>query len=177
MGRAFESVMDAWSAIQRYAAAIVMIVMTALYAFNVLVRALVPQFAAALAWVDEGARYMMVWIVFLAAGVALETGRHVLIDLLWLRWSERTRRLVFALIDVVGLAFSTFMVVLAIQLTLFIARSGQISPTLGIPAYVLYVAPAVGFGSLALLYLARLFGIRDARRRPVAAEWLGTGDS
>ena len=120
---------------------------------------------------------MMVWIVFLAAGVALETGRHVLIDLLWQRWSERTRRAVFALIDIVGLAFSIFMVVLAIQLTLFIARSGQISPTLGIPAYVLYVAPAVGFGSLALLYLARLFGLRDARRKPVVAEWLGTGGS
>ena len=133
MRRAFESVIAAWSVIQRYAAAIVMIVMTALYAFNVLVRALVPQFAASLAWIDEGARYMMVWVVFLAAGVALETGRHVLIDLLWHRWSDRTRRAVFALIDVVGLAFSIFMVVLAIQLTLFIARSGQISPTLGIP--------------------------------------------
>jgi TRAP-type C4-dicarboxylate transport system permease small subunit len=177
MRRAFESVIAAWSVIQRYAAAIVMIVMTALYAFNVLVRALVPQFAASLAWIDEGARYMMVWVVFLAAGVALETGRHVLIDLLWHRWSDRTRRAVFALIDVVGLAFSIFMVVLAIQLTLFIARSGQISPTLGIPAYVLYVAPAVGFSSLALLYLARLFGLRDARRKPVVAEWLGTGGS
>jgi TRAP-type C4-dicarboxylate transport system permease small subunit len=177
MRRAFESVIAAWSVIQRYAAAIVMIAMTALYAFNVLVRALFPQFAAHLAWIDEGARYMMVWIVFLAAGVALETGRHVLIDLLWQRWSERTRRAVFALIDVVGLAFSLYMVALAIQLTLFIARSGQISPTLGIPAYVLYVAPAVGFASLALLYLARLFGMRDARRKPVVAEWLGTGGS
>ena len=177
MRRAVESVADAWSAIQRCTAAIVMIVMTALYAINVLVRALFPQFAAALAWIDEGARYMMVWIVFLAAGVALETGRHVLIDLLWQRWSERTRHAVFALIDIVGLSFSVFMVVLAIQLTLFIARSGQISPTLGVPAYVLYVAPAVGFASLALLYLSRLFGMRDARRKPVAAEWLGTGGS
>jgi C4-dicarboxylate transporter DctQ subunit len=174
MRRAVESIADAWSTIQRYAAAIIMIVMTALYAFNVLVRALFPQFAAALAWVDEGARYMMVWIVFLAAGVALEAGRHVLIDLLWQRWSERTRRAVFALIDIVGLSFSAYIAMLAIQLTLFIAQSGQISPTLGVPTYVLYVAPAVGFVSLALLYLGRLFGMRDARRKPIATEWLGT---
>jgi TRAP-type C4-dicarboxylate transport system permease small subunit len=174
--RTIESVVEAWGAVQRYAAAIIMIVMTALYGFNVLVRAILPQFSSSLAWIDEGARYMMVWIVFLAAGVALETGRHVLIDLLWCRWNATTKRLVFALIDVIGLAFSVFMVVLSVQLTLFIAQSGQISPTLGVPAYVLYVAPIVGFASLALIYLLRLFSMRDARRKPVAAEWLGTAE-
>jgi TRAP-type C4-dicarboxylate transport system permease small subunit len=177
MKRTIESVADAWSAIQRYAAAIVMIVMTALYAFNVLVRWATPQFASTFAWVDEGARYMMVWIVFLAAGVALETGRHVLIDLVWPRFGPAALRVLFAVIDLVGLVFCAFMVVLAVQLSLFVARSGQISPTLGVPAYILYVAPAVGFASLSLLYLARLFGMRDARRKPVIAEWLGTGGS
>jgi TRAP-type C4-dicarboxylate transport system permease small subunit len=175
MRRTIESIVDAWSVVQRYAAAILMIAMTALYGFNVLVRALLPQFAGSLAWIDEGARYMMVWVVFLAAGVALETGRHVLIDLLWRRWSATGRRCVFALIDITGLMFCAFMVVLSIQLTLFIARTGQISPTLGVPAYWLYLAPVVGFASLALIYLMRLFSMRDARRRPVAAEWLGTG--
>jgi TRAP-type C4-dicarboxylate transport system permease small subunit len=177
MRQTVETVADVWSVIQRYAAACVMILMTALYAFNVVVRSLLPQYASSLAWIDEGARYMMVWIVFLAAGVALETGRHVLIDILWHRWSERLRLAIFALIDVIGLAFSIYMVILAIQLTQFIARSGQISPTLGVPAYVLYLAPAVGFASLAFLYALRLFSMRDARRKPVVAEWLGTGGS
>ena len=142
-----------------------------------MIRSLLPQYASTFAWVDEGARYMMVWIVFLAAGVALETGRHVLIDLLWHRWSEGFRRAAFALIDVVGLIFSIYMAVLAVQLTQFIAKTGQISPTLGVPAYILYVAPVVGFASLAFLYALRLFSIRDARRTPVKAEWLGTDGS
>lgn len=177
MRQSVERIAEAWSVFQRYAAAAVMIVMTALYAFNVVVRALLPQYAAAFAWVDEGARYMMVWIVFLAAGVALETGRHVLIDILWHRWSELFRRVAFAVIDVVGLLFCVYMTVLAVQLTQFIARTGQISPTLNVPAYVLYVAPVVGFASLAVLYALRLFSMRDARRAPVKAEWLGTGPS
>jgi TRAP-type C4-dicarboxylate transport system permease small subunit len=175
--RTIESIVDVWSAFQRHAAAVLMIVMTALYGFNVLVRALLPQFASSLAWIDEGARYIMVWVVFLAAGVALETGRHVLIDLLWHRWSASTRQWTFALIDAVGLLFSAFMVVPSIQLTLFIARTGQISPTLGVPAYWLYLAPVVGFASLALIYALRLFSMRDARRQPVAAEWLGNPGS
>jgi TRAP-type C4-dicarboxylate transport system permease small subunit len=172
MRRALAAIADAWGAIQRYGAAILMILMTVLYGFNVLVRALLPQYASAFAWIEEAARYMMVWVVFLAAGIALEVGRHIVIDLLWDRLGTRAERWLFALIDVVGVAFSALMVVLSLQLTIFVAGSGQISPTLGIPAYVLYVAPVVGFASLAFGFLLRLLGVRDARRTPSAAAWL-----
>ncbi len=172
MRRALETAADAWGAVQRYGAALLMIGMTALYGFNVIVRWLAPQHAAAFAWIDEAARYMMVWVVFLAAGIALETGRHILIDLLWPRLLPRAERLLFAAIDVVGLAFSAWMAVLAVRLSAFIAASGQISPTLGVPAYVLYVAPVVGFLSLAFGFLLRLLGVRDARRVPPDAPWL-----
>ncbi|MGA7487967.1 MAG: TRAP transporter small permease subunit [Xanthobacteraceae bacterium] len=169
MRRALEASADAWGAIQRYAAALLMIFMTALYGFNVLVRAVLPQFASTFAWIDEAARYILIWVVFLAAGIALEGGRHVLIDLLWGRFGAKAERWLFVLIDVVGFAFSVLMVVLSIQLTIFVARSGQISPTLGVPAYVLYVAPAVGFASLAFGFLLRLLAVRDARRTASAA--------
>jgi TRAP-type C4-dicarboxylate transport system permease small subunit len=173
MRRSIEAAADLWGAVQRYGAAIIMIVMTALYGFNVLVRSVLPQYAATFAWIEEGARYMLVWVVFLAAGIALETGRHILIDMWWGKFGERGRRWLFAIIDVAGLLFSIYMAVLATQLSLFIANTGQISPTLGIPAYILYVAPVVGFVSLAFGFLLRLFLIRDARRTPPKAEWLG----
>ena len=69
-----------------------MIAMTALYGFNVFVRTVLPQFAATFAWIEEGSRYMLIWIVFLAAGVALESGRHVLIDLFWTSIGARAQR-------------------------------------------------------------------------------------
>ena len=172
MRRALGAIADAWGAIQRYCAALLIIAMTALYGFNVLIRGLLPQYASTFAWIEEAARYMMVWVVFLAAGIALEVGRHIVIDLLWSRLGARAERWLFAVIDVVGLAFCMLMVVLSIQLTIFVAGSGQIIPTLGVPAYVLYVAPVVGFASLAFGFLLRLFFVRDARRTPSAAAWL-----
>ena len=177
MRRAVEAIADAWGAIQRYCAAFLMILMTALYGFNVLVRALLPQYASTFAWIEEAARYMMVWVVFLAVGIALEVGRHIVIDLLWGRLGARAERWLFALIDIVGVLFSLLMVVLSVQLAIFVAGSGQISPTLGVPAYVLYVAPVVGFASLAFSFLLRLFAVRDARRTPSAAAWLKGGES
>ena len=71
----------------------------------------------------------------------------------------------FALIDLSGIAFCVLMVILSVRLTIFVAGTGQISPTLGIPAYVIYVAPIVGFASLAFGFVLRLFSIRDARTK------------
>jgi C4-dicarboxylate transporter DctQ subunit len=166
---------DGWAVVQRTLAGLLLIVMTALYGFNVLLRALLPQYAATFAWIEEGARYLMVWVVFLGAGVALEVGRHVLIDLGWKYLKPAPLRFVFAAIDLIGVLFCALMTMLAVELTTFVARTGQISPTLGVPAAVLYVAPIVGFASLAMGFLLRLFRLRDARVKPPQAEWLGGG--
>lgn len=166
---------DGWAVVQRYAAGLLLIVMTALYGFNVLLRALLPQYAATFAWIEEGARYLVVWVVFLGAGIALEVGRHILIDLGWRYLSGTALRFVFAAIDLVGAMFCALMTVLSVELATFVAGTGQISPTLGIPAYVLYVAPIVGFASLTVGFLLRLFRLRDARLNPPKAEWLGGG--
>ena len=173
MRRSIETLADGWGAVQRYSAAILMIVITALYGFNVFIRSVLPQFAATCAWIEEGTRYMLIWIVFLAAGVALEAGQHVLVDLTWSRFNARVKRWVFALIDVCGIAFCIGMAVLAMRLSVFIAGTGQVSPTLGVPAFIVYVAPVVGFASLAFGFLLRLLSIRDARCKAPAGEWRG----
>jgi TRAP-type C4-dicarboxylate transport system permease small subunit len=173
MKRSIGVLADGWDAIQRYCAAFLMIAMTAMYGFNVFIRTVLPQYAATFAWIEEGARYTLIWIVFLAAGVALAAGRHVLIDLAWTHMVPRLRRAVFALIDLSGIAFCVLMIVLSVRLTIFVAGTGQMSPTLGIPAYVIYVAPIVGFASLAFGFALRLFAIRDARTKTASGEWLG----
>jgi TRAP-type C4-dicarboxylate transport system permease small subunit len=173
MIQAIEKLADGWAVVQRYGAGLLLIVMTALYGFNVLLRSLLPQYAATFAWIEEGTRYMVVWVVFLGAGVALEVGRHILIDLGWKYLRPAALRFLFAAIDVVGVLFCALMAVLSFELATFVAGTGQISPTLGMPAYVLYVAPIVGFASLAVGFLLRLFRLRDARVSPPKAEWLG----
>jgi TRAP-type transport system small permease protein len=160
---------------ERYGAAVLLIAMTFLYGGNVLVRVLAPRYASQLAWVDEAARYMLVWVVFLAAGITLEVGRQVSVDLLRGRLAAPLERALFALIDVVGLVFCLGAALFAVQLTRFVMQTGQMSPTLGVPTYILYVAPAFGFASMAFRYLLRLFSVRDARRQAPKAGWLGGG--
>lgn len=164
---------DILGVVERYVTGTLMVLMTALYAFNVLVRVFLPTYASTFAWIDEATRYMMIWVVFLAAGITLEVGRHVCVDIAYAWLAPRIVHALFKIIDVVGFFFSVGAAYHSLNLALFVAGTGQISPTLGVPTYVLYVAPFVGFLLLAFRYLLRLTGIRDARRAPVNAEWLG----
>ena len=165
---------DALGTAERFLGAALMIVMTALYGFNVLARLVAPTYASAFAWIDEAARYMMVWVTFVAAGLALELGRHVSVDVFQDRFRPAMRRALFAAIDLVGLVFCLGAMYVALKLTLFVADTGQISPTLGVPAWILYAAPSAGFASLAFRFALRLAGVRDARRAKPAPDWLGS---
>lgn len=176
MRRTLERIANGLGFAERYSAAGVLIAMTALYAFNVVVRALAPAYASVFAWVDEAVRYMLVWLVFLAAGLTLELGRHVSIDIVRGRLPAAPERVLFGVIDLVGLAFSVGAAIVAFNLALFVKGTGQISPTLGVPTYVLYVAPIVGFASMAFRFLLRLLSVRDARRWPVAQTWLESSE-
>lgn len=158
---------------ERYAAGGLTIIMTLLYGLNVAVRFFLPSQASAFAWIDEASRYILVWIVFLAIGITLEAGRHVSVDLIRGKIPEAAERVLFKAVDVVGLAFSLATMAISISLAAFVQGTGQTSPTLGVPTFILYIAPAFGFASLAFRFLLRLLSLRDARTQPVAAPWLG----
>lgn len=163
---------DCLGLVERYFTAGLTVVMTALYALNVLVRLFFPTYASAFAWIDEAARYLMIWVVFLAAGIALEVGRHVTVDIAYGMFPKQIVRVLYVIIDVVGFVFSLAAAYYSLTLTLFVAGTGQVSPTLGVPTYILYLAPTLGFGLLAFRYLLRLANVRDSRRWPVEADWL-----
>lgn len=177
MRRALDRIASGLSLAERYCAAGVLLLMTALYAFNVLVRTFAPAYASVFAWIDEAVRYLMVWLVFLAAGLALELGRHVSVDILRGRLPALPERWLFGLIDLVGLAFALGAAVVALDLALLIKGTGQMSPTLGVPIYWVYFAPVFGLASLAFRFLLRLASVRDARRWPVVPAWLESRES
>lgn len=142
--------------LERGVVAVLMILMAAAYAFNVLVRELAPTHAAKFAWIEEACLFALAWVVFLGLGLALERGRHIAMTSLLTRLAPRLRRGVKLVIDLTGLAFSLYVAKLALDVTLFVLRSGQASPTLDISMAWLYAAMPAGFVLLALRYALEL---------------------
>ncbi len=175
MSRRIERAAGWLSVVERYFTGLLLVLMTFLYSLNIVVRLVIPNVASEFAWIDEATRYLMIWVVFMAAGIALEVGRHVSVNIAHSYFPSRLLAVVFKLIDVIGFIFSAGIAYFSFNLAVFVAGTGQVSPTLGIPTYVLYVAPCIGFASLALRYLLQIVGLRDMRRNPIRSAWLGAG--
>lgn len=154
-------------AVQGAFLAFLMLAMTFGYTANVLVRELAPSLAPHLAWIDEISLFGLVWIVFLAIGLGLESGRHIGMRMLLARLPDSSKRVAKAVINLLGFALSIYMLKIGIEITLFVARSGQTSPTLGISVAWLYWVVPVGFVLLAFQYLLELLGQSDRFAREI----------
>ena len=117
-----------------------------------------------LLFVDEAARYLMIWLTFLGVGPVLRYGGHLGIETLHERLPRHAavlRGAVFAIL----LGFFALMVWVGIGYALFAWR--QTTPVLGVPIGAVYLAMPIGF-ALALLHLAIMAGPYIRRRALLA---------
>ena len=86
----------------------------------------------ALTWTEEASRYLMIWLGFLATGLALREGGHVAVDTFLNRLTGRARR--FGVMFIRLLALSFLAVVIIAGIFLLQRVSTQITAVLGISA-------------------------------------------
>ena len=115
----------------------------------------------ALSWTEEVARYLMVWMGFLAIGLALREGNHVAVEFLVDKVSAGPRRVVFVIIRLLSLFF-LLSVIGAGAVLVFRVRS-QSTPVLGISMMWPYLAVPLGCLLTALEMLALM--LRDPEGR------------
>lgn len=136
----------------------VFLVMVFLFSFSVLVREFPSSIANEFAWIEEAVKIMNLFLVFITLGLALERGKHVSISTLREKFTGNIGFCLVKAIDLVGLSFSLYLFYLGVKLTLFVAKTGQVSPTLDISMAIVYLAPVLGFLLLSLRYFLSLIG-------------------
>ena len=139
----------------------IMLAMSFAYTFNVLVRDLAPAFAPQFAWIEELCLFGLVWMIFLGLALGLEGGRHIGMRMVLARMPPARRRAAKLVVNLCGLLFAAYLAKIGVEITIFVANSGQRSPTLDISMSWLYVVMPVGFGLLALRYLRELVTSAD----------------
>ncbi len=112
-----------------------------------------------LAWSEESARYMMVWVTFLGAGYAMGKGRHIGVTMFVDHLPEGARRKV----TLAGqLLIIVFMAAVAVQgVKLIIGLWGQTSPAMDFPMWIPYMAIPIGATYMLLHLLALVLGNSD----------------
>jgi TRAP-type C4-dicarboxylate transport system permease small subunit len=141
----FERVMVA---VNRWIVIAMMAVMATLVFMNVISRYI---FNHSIIWAEEASQYLMVWVAFLGAGLALRQGRHVAIEILQDRLPSTVRRMTRHLVALLLIVFMGILIVLGFQFAYF--AWDQETPVLNIPLGIPYLAVPIG----ALLLLIHLF--------------------
>jgi len=104
-----------------------------------------------LAWSEEMARFLLIWIVLLAAAVGVKRKSHFSVDILTKKFAERTNQLLsFALDIFLFILIFDVMVLNGMYLTKMTLR--QISPALNIRVAYVYSSVLVG-GILSCCYI------------------------
>jgi TRAP-type C4-dicarboxylate transport system permease small subunit len=134
--------------VNRWVVIAMMVVMTTLVFMNVVCRYILNF---SIIWAEEVSQYLMVWVAFLAAGLALREGRHVAIEMLQDRLPSRARRMMRHLVAVLLILFMGILIVLGFQFAHF--AWDQETPVLNIPLGIVYLAVPIG----ALLLMIHLF--------------------
>ena len=135
--------------------------MIGLYGLNVIVREITPQYASLFAWIDEASRILMVWVVFLSIGIAFDRGRHIAMTTFINSFSNKNFIYFGKIIDLLGFSFSLYCIWLGFKITIFVFNSGQVSPTLNIPMFILYVAPTLGFFLISIRYALSFLNFKN----------------
>ena len=131
--------------------ALTMFLMYLLVSVNVITR---YMFKFSLNWTDEIARFLMIWTVFLGAGLAMREGRHVAIELLQNYLPKKLRKYFRAFVGIIILTFLSILVVLGYQYAQ--GTMAILSPVLRWPIGMVYMA--IPFGLLVfMLHLMTIF--------------------
>ena len=142
---------------------LMMMTMATLVFTNVVTRYV---FGFSLNWAEETSRYLMIWVAYLGAGLAMREGRHVAIEYLQGLLPERMAPYARGVVALLILAFMVTLGILGVQIAQFAWR--QRTPVLGLPQGAVYLAIPIGAGLFVVHFLIVL---RDyLRQKPNAVD-------
>jgi TRAP-type transport system small permease protein len=136
-----------------YTLAVLLVAMSAVVFGNVMSRYFLNT---TWGWYEEVSRFMLIWIVFLGAVVALIRSDHLGIDLLSLVFPPRICRMIAVLTDLLVLAALAIMCKGAWDMAIDSLASGWVASSIPIPYGWVYM---IGPVSAALMFIQTLIKI------------------
>lgn len=112
-------------------------------------------FSTPFSWSEEAARFVFIWMVFVAAAFVTARRRHITVQLYGGGATGKVVAIIEALATVIVIVVSIAMVVGS--LGLMQTTTSLTSPGTGVPLPVVYVSSVVGFGLLAFHSICNLW--------------------
>ena len=141
--------------LERFVATWFSLLVVAIMFMNVVLRF---GFHFAFNWGDEIVRYLNLYAAFFAISAAFKYGGHIAINVVVENIIPHKLRKYFRLFaEIICLVFCLFVAFYGIQLVGMLAGTGQTSPALHLPMYLLYMVIPIGMILSSIQILIRIF--------------------
>ncbi len=107
-------------------------------------------------WTEECARYLCIWVIYLAASKGVKNGNHMSVDLLPMLLKGRARVVLYIIADLISLTFFCLLCYVGMQVLAGMNAHPQYSAANGINMQFAYAAPYVGAAMMIIRALQRL---------------------
>lgn len=122
------------------------------------------NFGMSLVWAEEYAKFAIIWITFGGCGAAVREKAHMNISALYDVVGQTAKKCMRVFVDLCGTAFSLFMLYYGIRLTVKTLQTAQVSPTMQLPMWIVYISVPIGAALMVLRYGAQV--VLDIREKP-----------
>lgn len=117
-----------------------LLVVTFLLFINVVLRTL----GLSLDWVEEFARYSIIWMTFIGGSICIYKGAHIGIDSIMGILSKKNQKTLELITIIIALIFTIIFTLKTFNLVSVVFSTGQVSSTIKIPMWAVYGAMPVG---------------------------------
>lgn len=111
---------------------------------------------SSLPWSEELARYLQVYITFFGTAYGIKAGAHLGIEAFTLLLPKAGRKALNILVQVCSLVICVLIMKFSIDIVASQMASGQVSPAMRVPMWMIYMAVPVGMGFCILRYILEI---------------------
>ncbi|NLZ54911.1 MAG: TRAP transporter small permease [Thermoanaerobacteraceae bacterium] len=154
-----ETIIEKFDVFFQWMTSIILGSMTLLIFLQVIFRKILKS---PLAWTEELARFLFIWMTFIASYVGARRGAHIGVEAIQKALPSIGRTLLKTLSNLVCTIF--FLVIAYNTLSFWPKLMSQISPALGIPMAFVYLSMIIGSIFMAIWYL--ILGIKALLEKP-----------
>ncbi|MDY0235804.1 MAG: TRAP transporter small permease [Gudongella sp.] len=112
---------------------------------------------SSMSWPEEFSRYCYIWTVFLSLGYTIKKGNMLRVGLLMDLLPHKLRKSMEILTNLIMLALFGILFYYSIVYTNKIRITGQTSPAMQIPMWIMYLSTIIGFGLASIRMIQEIF--------------------
>lgn len=110
-------------------------------------------------WSEELARYLLIWIAWIAASYAIQKNAHIRVEIVKDKFKNKAKQFVELLVLIISFGFSIFLAVEGTHFVLSIKLTQQVSPSLGIGMWIVYLAVPIGGTLMGIRFIQQIYYI------------------